>query len=410
MRLLGPSLACLVFSASLHAGDWPQILGPYRNGEAENETLADSWPEGGPKTLWSKSIGSGFAGVAVADGKLVLFHRTEKDREETLVLNAKSGERIWSKDSATSYSGSIVEDNGPRCVPVIHDGKVIVHGAEGTLQCYALKDGASLWQRDTHADFQAPSGYFGAGSCPIVVDDKVIVNVGGAKSGAGIVAFSLKDGETLWKATNELASYSSPVLATIDDVTHLICVTRLKTVSLDPTNGQVRFSVPFGNRGPTVNGANPIVIGNKLFLTASYGIGAVYGEIKADAFESLWSSDEILSSQYTTCIHDDGLLYGVHGRQDAGVASLRCVDPKSKEVRWEQQDFGYATLIKGDGKILALKTDGELVLFKIDGKVYRKLAGTRLFDTETRSLPALAHGRFYARDTQTLKCIDVGKR
>lgn len=398
---------CCVATSS--AGDWPQILGPQRNGEAESESLANSWPKDGPKTVWSIPVGSGFAGVAVAGNKVALFHRIADDREELAVLNAKNGDTIWSKNAPTSYAGSIVEDNGPRSVPLIHNEVVISFGAEGLLSCYKLADGAQLWKRDTHADFHAPSGYFGAGSSPIVVDDKVIVNVGGSRDGAGVVAFSLKDGKDVWKATNEAASYSSPVLVTVDETLHLICITRLTAVSLDPANGSVRFTFPFGNRGPTVNAANPTVSGDRLFLTASYGIGSVYGEIKPDKFELLWKSDEVLSSQYTTCIEDEGYLYGVHGRQDAGIASLRCIDPRLKKICWEKRGFGYATLIKADGKLLAIKTDGEFVMLKLDGSEYKELARAKCFENETRALPALSNGKLYARDTQSLKCFELGQ-
>ncbi len=392
------------------AGDWPQILGPRRNGVAENESLAESWPADGPSLVWSKEVGRGFAGVAVAENKLALFHRVANDQEELLVLNAQTGEKLWEFAAPTKFMASIVEDDGPRCVPVIHDGRVITFGAQGQLRCFLLETGQKQWERNTHTEFRAPEGYFGAGSCPIVEGENVIVNVGGDRTGAGIVAFSLKTGEPVWKATDEPASYSSPVITTIDGVRHLIVITRYKGVSLDPATGAIRFQFPFGKRGPTVNAANPTVIGDKLFLTANYGVGAVYGQIGRDSFKELWSSDAVLSSQYATCVEDRGLLYGVHGRQDAGVASLRCIDPATKEVRWEKAGFGYATLIKADGKLLILKTDGELVLADLNGEHFAERARARLFDSETRALPALSNGRLFARDTRTLKCVFVGKK
>jgi len=398
----------LSWAIGANADDWPQILGPNRDGRADGESLAEAWPESGPPAVWQKPVGTGFAGVAVAGSSAVVFHR-QGNEEVVEALDAATGNRRWRFASPTSYTATIVEDDGPRCVPIIHDERVITFGAQGLLHCLSLKDGTKLWSRDTHAEFEAPEGYFGAGSSPIVEEESVIVNVGGGRTGAGIVAFSLKDGKTTWKATNELASYSSPVAATVDGERHLIFVTRMSALSLDPATGQVRFQISFGKRGPTVNAASPTVIGDRLFLTSSYGVGAVYGRITDDALDVLWESDEILSSQYTTCIHDQGVLYGIDGRQDVGAATLRCIDPAAKQVRWEKPGFGYATLLLADGKLLVLKTNGELVLAAADAKRYRELGRAELFRSETRALPALAGGRFYARDMHTLKCFDLRK-
>src|SRR5262249_12570199 len=152
-------------------------------------------------------------------------------------------------------------DDGPRCTPVIHGDSVFLLGPGGELACVAFETGKQIWHRQVYQEFKAPDGYFGAGSSPIVESEKLLLNVGGA-GGAGLVAFSLTDGKTLWKATDEAASYSSPVATTIEGVRHLIFVTRLNVVSVDPANGEVRFRFPFGARGPTVNAANPLVLGD----------------------------------------------------------------------------------------------------------------------------------------------------
>jgi outer membrane protein assembly factor BamB len=392
----------------LRAGDWPQILGPHRNGEADNETLADAWPADGPKTIWQRSVGRGYAGLAVAGQTGVLFHRLE-DEERVEAIDVATGKERWHFGIPTSYVSQISSDDGPRCMPVIHGDKVIVFGVQGTLACLRLADGSKLWSHNTHAEFRATEGYFGAGSSPIVEGDKVIVNVGGAKVDAAVVAFSLGSGNVLWKVGHDDASYSSPVAATVGGTRHLIVETRLTTYSLDPETGKIRFQVPFGQRGPTVNGANPTVIGDHLFLTASYGVGAVYGNIHEAAFETLWASDDVLSTQYATCIADRGLLYGVNGRDDVGRASLRLIDPRNQKVVWEKGDFGYATLLKADGKLIAQKTDGTLVLIRCNPERYVELASAPIFTSKTFALPALAAGHLYVRDDHTLKCLDLNR-
>ncbi len=283
--------------------------------------LPNHWPNSGPKLLWQRDVGSGFSGVAVAGGKVVLFHRVG-DEEIAEAMDAKTGERQWKQAFPVRYESSISSDNGPRATPIIHDNHVYLFGVTSNLYCLTLKDGAKRWTRQFGKEFEIPPSYFGAGTTPLVEDDKLMVNVGG-RNGAGIIAIKLSDGHNAWKATDEGASYSSPIAATIDGTRHAIFVTRLSAVSLDPDDGRVRWKLPFGQRGPTVNAAAPLVIDGHLFLSASYGVGAVWAKVNKDAVDVVWSNDEIMSSQYATCVQAHGVLFGIDGRQDVPPARLR---------------------------------------------------------------------------------------
>jgi outer membrane protein assembly factor BamB len=417
--VLAASIFCLAtaFPANFaSAGDWPQILGPARNGIAQKESIADSWPSGGPKFVWEKEVGQGFAGVSVANGIAVVFHRIG-DEETAEGLDAKTGKRRWSTAFPTEYVPSYNPDAGPRAAPVIHDGLVYLYGARGGLSCVQLADGKKVWQRDMYADFSSkrPSrgepaeGYFGFASSPIVEGDALLLNVGGSSKNAGIVAFDRKTGKTLWTATDERASYSSPVAATIGGQRHVVFATRLKVVSVDPANGRVLFEFPFGELGPSATGASPVILDNSIFITGSYRFGAVLARAGRSGAIEVWRSDEILSSQYTTSIAFEKMLFGVHGRQDAAAAELRCVNPLTRQVAWKKSGFGYATMILADDKLLIMKTDGELVLAAADMKQYRELSRANLFDgrVTTRALPSLSNGLFYVRDGKTLKCFDL---
>ncbi len=392
---------------STPAGDWPQILGPTRNGIAQNEKLDSKWPQSGPKLIWQKDVGSGFAGIAVKGATAILFDRV-RNEEVVQALSVTDGSTQWKKSFSTNYQPSFVNDDGPRCVPVIVGDRVILHGAGGQLTCLNLQSKKVIWSRDTHKDFGAPDGYFGAGSSPVVVDDKVVLNVGGARQQAGVVAFDLKTGETIWKSTDEAASYSSPIVATVDDVSHLIVSARLKTFSLDPSTGNVRFEIPFGKRGPTVNGASPVMVDDRLFLTASYRIGSVYAKVFAKRAEVVWENEEVMASQYTTPVSVGKYLIGIDGRQDGGPASLKCFDPQTRKVQWEESGFGYATLILADDKLLVMKTDGTLVMAAADTDEYKELGRARLMGGTTRSLPALSNGRFFVKNESELKCFQLG--
>jgi outer membrane protein assembly factor BamB len=389
------------------AGDWPQILGPDRNGAAEeDERLAASWPATGPRVAWQHAVGSGFAGAAVAGQRVFAFYRS-KDRELLEALGTANGQSLWTQAHPTDFSPQYGSDDGPLCVPTVDGERVVTFGAQGVLTCCHVESGKVLWTHPTHGDFAAREGYFGAGSSPLVVDGKVIVNVGGRDKGAGIVAFDLATGDVVWQAVKDEASYSSPVTATIGGTPQVIALTRYKCVSLSPATGKVNFEFPYGLRGPTVTAANPLVLGDHLFLSASYGIGANYSQLARDGARELWSGDDVMSSQYTTCIEHDGKLIGIDGRQDIPPAELRCFDPRTRKVLWSVPDFGYASLIKADGKMIIGKTDGEIVLAELSTDAWRPLAKAKVFTSTMRALPALSAGKLYVRDSRTLKCLDV---
>jgi outer membrane protein assembly factor BamB len=388
-------------------GDWPQILGPQRNGVAEGEKLNINWPaSSGPKTLWTKPVGSGLAGVAVSKGTTYVFHR-EEDQELLEAVDAVTGKTNWKAKWPTDYDDTIAGDNGPRCVPLVYGEHVYVFGAAGTLACIQAKDGKIVWSKNAAEEYQAPRGYFGVGSTPIVDSGVLIVNVGGQRDKAGMVGFDPKSGAELWKSVVDTASYSAPVAVTVNGVRHVLCITRLKCLSLDPKTGKVRFEFPFGKRGPTVNGACPLVLDDKVLVTASYGIGATLAKIGANSADLIWSDDEILSSQYSTPAYSDGYIYAVDGRQDAGRARVRCFEPLTRKIAWEKEDFGLATPILVGKQLLLMKTDGALVVIAADPKGYRELAEASLFQNTTRALPALSNGLLYVRDTKTLKCFDL---
>lgn len=387
--------ALLLLTHNCVAGDWPQILGPNRDGKAVHELAIPKWSESGPQRKWSRPVGQGYAGPAVVGDQVILFHRVG-DVERLESLNAATGDSQWKTDFAASYQGGVNPDLGPRCVPLVHDKRVYAFGAAGDLYCVKLSDGEKQWTRAAYRDFSGQEGYFGAGASPIVAADKLIVNVGGR--GAGLVAFELADGKTAWQATDEAASYSSPTLTTIDGKDRVVFVTRLNVVAINPENGDVRFRFPFGSRGPTVNGATPLVIDDHLFVSASYGVGANWSRISDVSAKEIWASDEVMSSQYSTCVYRDGFLYGTHGREDYSNGVLRCVEVATGEVKWTQQGFGVAhTILIGD-QLLILTVDGALRLVEASPSRYRQLASAQVSSDVTRALPALSNGKFYFRD------------
>ena len=397
MRTLILGLQFLFFANFATAGDWPQILGPHRSGTADGETLPQAIPPGGFKKAWSVKVGAGYAGPIVRGTTAVLFHRVD-DEERLEAFSVADGKSLWKADFPAHYRGGIDADKGPRCVPTATKDVILAFGAAGDLYCVNAADGKTRWVRELYSDFKGDEGYFGAGSAPIVIGDRVLVNVGGKKD-AGLVALELGTGKTIWQRTSEAASYAAPTSVVRDGRELALFITRLSAVLVDPEKGSADVLFPFGARGPTVNAATPIVAGDHFFLTASYNVGAVWAKFDGRGAKPVWQNDDTLSSQYATPVYRDGLLFGIHGREDVGVAELRCVGAKTGDVQWSEPGFGVAHLILAGDKLLIVKVDGEVVLAAADAAKYRELGKFTALKGATRALPALAAGRLYLRTT-----------
>jgi outer membrane protein assembly factor BamB len=388
------------------ATGWPQFLGPARNGVSAETGLLKTWPKDGPPVVWEREVGPGYSGVVISGGKLILFHQQEEE-EVVEALEAATGKPVWKFNYDTHFHDTFGKGDGPRSTPLVADDRVVTLGAEGRLHCLELKTGKKLWEHALADEYHPPQAFFGVGTSPLLEGDRVLVNVGG--KGAGIVAFNLADGKEVWKATDQGASYSSPVAATIDGVRHAFFFTREGLVSLDPKDGAERFSKRWRSRiNASVNAATPVLADNHLFLSASYGTGAIVLHVHKDKVEEVWKGDASLSNHYDTSIYHDGFLYGIDGRQEQG-AQLRCVEFKSGKVRWTQEGFGCASLLLADGRIVALTEDGDLVSFEPDPEGYREKSRARVLGKPCRAPLALADGKLYARDSKKLVCWNLKK-
>jgi outer membrane protein assembly factor BamB len=388
-------------------GDWPQLLGPSRNGISTEKDLIDTFPKKGPPVLWQREVGEGYASPVIAGDRLILLHRVD-DEDVVECLNAADGQPRWKHPYRTDYTDDYGKGNGPRSTPVIAGAKVYTLGAGGYLLCLDLKSGKKVWDKDLHKAYTVRKNFFGVGTTPLVEGNLLLVNVGG--EGAGIVAFNKDTGKEVWKATEHDASYSSPISAMIDRTKHVFFFTREGLVSLDPANGKVRFSKRWRARiAASVNAAMPVLLGgDHVFLSSSYDTGDVLLEVKKDGVKEVWKSKEALSSHFSTPVVVGEQLYGFTGRQETG-AELRCIDWKTGKVRWTESGFGCGSIIAAGNKLFILSEGGDLVLAEANGEKYQEKARASVLGRPCRAHLALADGRLYARDGRKLVCWKVKK-
>ncbi|MFN9626037.1 MAG: PQQ-binding-like beta-propeller repeat protein [Planctomycetota bacterium] len=376
---------CFSWPSTVSNADWPGLLGPTRDGFAAASPELSDHSKSTPKLRWEIDAGQGYAGAAIQQDRVVMFFR-EGANDVIQAVMLDQGKSIWKTTFPATYRQGIDSDTGPRCVPLIASGKVLAYSAAGTLHCVDLADGKKLWSRELRKEYGAEDGYFGAGSTPLLVDNSVIVNVGGRKKG-GVVAVSLADGKTQWQATDADASYASPILWN----QQIVVPTRLETFGLKPTDGSVLWKIPFGQRGPTVNAATPIVTKeNNLFLTSSYGIGFMIAKQDGQNVQTVQKGDAI-SSQYATPIAVDESIYGSDGREDGGFSSFQCIDSATGKSIWSESGIPICHVIGLRGQ-----AGTNLLLVGINGKLWLLPASREGFKpTWTTQLP-LSEGKYRA--------------
>ncbi len=402
MRFL-PVLLLLTWHAL--GEDWPQFLGPSRDGVYAGPAVGLAWAKSGPPLLWKIEVGQGFSAPVVARGRVILFHRRE-NRAIVESLDALTGKRVWSSEYPTLYRDDFGFDEGPRGTPAVAGEKIYTFGAEGVLQALDFATGKRVWSVDFKQKFGAEKGFFGAACSPLVEGDRVLMNVGGP-NGAGVAAFDGATGKVLWTATNDEAGYSAPVATTIGGVRHALFFTRNALVDIDPASGKVRFIFPWRSRShASVNAAAPVVAGNLVFLSASYGTGATLVQIDGSGAKQVWASDDALSNHYATSVYRDGYLYGYHGRQEYGQ-SLRAIELKTGKVQWNVDGFGAGTVTLAGDRLLLIRENGEIVVAPASPKEFKPLARAQLIPGVVRAYPALADGKLYVRNERTLACFNV---
>ena len=406
LQLLTASLLAAGLSAA--PADWPQFLGPDRNGVYSGPPLSTSWPAGGPRVLWKKSIGQGLAGPVVAGDRVILFHRVA-NQEVVEALDRRTGETRWRYAYGTTYRDDFGFDEGPRSVPVVASGRVFTFGAEGQLHAVDLATGQRVWSVDTMRRFGVRKGFFGAAGSPLVEDGRVIANVGGrdGAKGAGIVAFSADTGAVVWTATDHEASYSSPVGATFNGRHVVLFFTRAGFVGLDPATGGIVFQRPWRSRmAASVNAATPLVIGDLVFVSATYGTGAALLRVKGTELAEVWSSDDVMSNHYANCVVLNGYLYGFHGRQEFNP-SFRAVALATGKVHWNVDRFRAGSVTLAGDRLLIVRETGELIIAAASAEAFRPLAQAQVLPATVRALPALSDGFVYLRNDNTLVSLDL---
>ena len=381
--------------------EWPQWLGPHRNGTSGVTGLQRQWPADGPVEVWRRPLGEGFSSIAVAGG--AVYTMLSDDSGEYIVsLDASDGGERWRVRSGDHY----IErqgGNGPRCTPTVDGDIVFALGASGELHALRAATGEIVWKRDLQMDFGGERPTWGFSGSPLVEGDLLLLETGGSK-GRALAALDKHSGNTVWTGLENKIGYSSPIAATVAGLRQVLFFTAAGLVALAPADGSVYWQYPW--RTPyDVNAATPVFIPpNRVFLSTGYDVGAGMIEVSGSAESlqaiSVWRN-KAMKNKMATTVHRDGYLYGLDN------AILKCVDAASGADRWKARGHGMGSLIWADGLLIVLSDKGRLALVKADPSGYSELAGAQVLDGLCWTAPSLANGRAYLRDMTQIVCLQL---
>ena len=412
--------------------DWPSFLGPAGNGTSREKGLPSEWASAGPPLVWYVELGTSYGSPAISRGRLFHYDR-HGDQSRLTCRESETGVELWTYEHPTSYFDKLGFDNGPRCSPVVDADRVYIWSAEGILSCLSVSDGSFRWQLNLNRQFGVVQNFFGVGSTPIIYGDLLIANVGGSPpnsppvesgrtrgQGSGVVAVDKFTGEIRYQVTDELASYASPMLASIDGRDWCFMFARGGLIGMNPVDGKVDFQFPW--RSPkieSVNASNPVVVGDEVFISEVYGPGGALLRVREAGYDVIWRDEadsraRAMETHWNTPIEVDGYLYGSSGRHTSN-AELRCIEWSTGEVQWSERRLTRSSLLYVDDHFVVLGEDGQVHIVRANPKKFERVAefsplsesGERLLEYPAWAAPVLSHGLLYLRGKDRLVCLDL---
>jgi outer membrane protein assembly factor BamB len=388
--LTGLFLMCL--AAGVFAADWPRWRGPNADGISTEKDWDPMAVSDQNKPLWTAEVGRGFSSVVAAGDKAITLGNA-KDADTIFCFDVQTGKVLWKHEYAESL-GAKYYDGGTHMTPTIADGRVYTLSKFGKAFCLALADGKVIWQKELK--FKTPEWGF-AGS-PVIVGDKVIYNV--SEKG---VALNKTTGENIWAGENKASGYSTAVIETQDNqnLAYLFDGENLRCLNAD--TGAALWSYPWKTQYG-VNAADPIVIGQEIFITGGYNHGCSLIKVEAGQPVKVWENKN-MRSQMSGPVVIDGYIYGIDDNQ------LACLDWKTGEKKWQEKSVGKGSLMAADGKLIVIGEKGKLFIAKATPEKFDLIASMQAIEDYCWTMPTLANGKIYVRNAKgKVVCVDVAPK
>jgi outer membrane protein assembly factor BamB len=382
--------------------DFPQFLGPNRDGTLARPALARDWQAKPPRELWRRPIGAGWSAFAVV-GEFAVTQEQRGEEELVTCYEARTGKLRWSHADPFRFT-SIMAGDGPRATPTIDNGRIYALGAFGTLNALDGATGQLLWSHDLLAEHHASNTQWGRSCSPLVTGKLVVVSAGGA-NGYSLVAYDKVSGELVWHAGNEPSSYASPVLATLLDTEQVLMVNQGSLSAHAPDDGHILWEYRWPGGEPKV--ADPIPLApDRVFIAAGYGLGCQLLQLncEGDAWREptpLWKK-KFLKPKFTNVVAHGDYVYGL----DDG-RTLVCLALADGKRRWHGGRYGHGQVLAVNDLLLVQSEQGEIALVEASPKRFHELTRFKALDGQSWNTPALAGRYLFVRTATEAACYEL---
>ncbi|HEX6737797.1 MAG TPA: PQQ-binding-like beta-propeller repeat protein [Vicinamibacteria bacterium] len=403
----GLLLALLLGADGAADRDWPQWGGRDRSFTVADPGLAEAWGADGPRQLWSRPLGDGFAAVVAGGGVAYTLYRDGAD-DVAVALELPGGRSLWERRFPAPFEDTCSFHLGPvpRATPLLTDALLIALSAGGKVTALSRARGEIAWQRDLLEGHPEAVRACGFSSSPIAYEDLVLVQAGAP--GGALVALRQQDGAVAWRRHDIPNGYSSPILVTVDGEPQLVAFMAREVVGVAPRTGELLWRHPHPTDSE-VNASTPVwAPGNLLFVSSGYNGGSRVLRLTRQggktAVEELWAHKR-MRVHFGTALRIGEVVYGSNG--DFGPAPFTAVDLRSGEVLWRDRALGRASGIVVGRRLLLLDEDGTLVLATPTAQGLTVHARAVVLKHEAWTPPTLAGTTLLLRDRKTIAAYDL---
>lgn len=388
--------ACVLVGGRLQADDWPQWMGPKRDNVWREEGVLETFPAEGPRVLWRVPIAGGYAGPAVAAGRVfVTDYVTEADVkianferksstgiERVLCLDEATGTILWKHEYPVTYT--IAYPAGPRCTPTVDGDRVYALGAEGNLICFEAATGKILWSRDLKKDFTTKAALWGWASHPLIDGDRLICIAG--TDTAHAVALDTRSGREIWRAGKAPEQgYVPPSIIEAAGVRQLVLVKPDGVYAVEPETGKLLWETAYGADNGSII-MTPVRAGEYLYI-GGYQNKNLLLKLKGDApgVEVVWRNKpkQGISAVNVQPFVADGMVYGFH--ENGELRAMRLPDG---DFAWRgggplggrPQGSGTAFITRHRDRFFLFTETGDLVIAKLTPAGYEELSRAHLIE------------------------------
>jgi outer membrane protein assembly factor BamB len=395
-------IAIMLFSllagviSGLDAQEWPAWRGPDRDGTLSGVSWNPRALDGGADVLWRINVGQGYSGISVR-GRFLYTMGNDGSRDTIFCIDTRSGREIW----FYSYPAARGSYSGPRATPVIDGNSLYTISRHGKLISLNAANGRLEWEVDVVREHGASSPGWDFSTSVVIHNNSVIIN-----AGTGGMAFDKSNGRLIWSNGRGRGGYATPVIFSLEGSDYAAIFSRNELVIVEAETGRKRWSYPWQTRSD-VNAADPIVSGNRIFISSGYNRGAALLEIRAGGIFSLWES-RVLENHFSSSILLDGFIYGVHGQAGSGRGILKAVELATGRERWSS-NTGMGSLIALNDKLVLINEQGTLIVAEADPSRFRSLSqASGIIPRLVWTPPSFADGMIYLRnDRGDVVCVDM---